>query len=128
MNIEHVAFNVSDPVALAAWYTRHLDMRVVRSQDVPPHGHFLADGAGRVVLEFYNQTKAPVPDYFALDPLVLHIAFSVGDVAQVRERLLAAGATAEGDVASTPTGDRLAMLRDPWGIAVQLVQRARPLL
>ena len=28
----------------------------------------------------------------------------------------------------TPAGDEMVFLRDPWGVAVQLVKRARPLL
>jgi hypothetical protein len=31
-------------------------------------------------------------------------------------------------VATTPAGDQLAMLRDPWGVAIQLVKRAQPLM
>ena len=30
LNVEHVACNVADPVAMAAWYVEHLGMRVVR--------------------------------------------------------------------------------------------------
>jgi hypothetical protein len=28
----------------------------------------------------------------------------------------------------TPAGDELVMLRDPWGVALQLVKRAQPML
>jgi glyoxylase I family protein len=127
MNIEHIALNVADPVAAAKWYTQHLGMRVVRRPPGDTQTHFIADEQGRVVLELYHQTKAPVPDYFAMDPMVLHIAFVVDDMAAERTRLLRAGAKAVGDVAATDNGDQLAMLRDPWGVAVQLVKRATPL-
>ncbi len=128
MNIEHVALNVPDPVAMADWYTRYLGMRVVRSFSGPPHTHFVADQSGRVVVEIYHQPKATVPDYFALDPLVLHLAFSAANVHAAREKLLAAGAHSVGEITTTPGGDELAMLRDPWGVAIQLVKRAQPLL
>jgi hypothetical protein len=36
---------------------------------------------------------------------------------------MGAGATPVGDVQSNDAGDVVAMLRDPWGIAVQLVRR-----
>ena len=127
MNIEHVAFNVPDPAAAAQWYTRQLGMRVVRRVAGATQTHFIVDAAGRVVLELYHQTKAPVPDYFAMDPMVLHIAFVVHDLAAERQRLLAAGAHAAGEVAVTDSGDQLAMLRDPWGVAIQLVKRSTPL-
>ena len=31
MRLEHIAFNVNDPAALAAWYVANLDMELVRS-------------------------------------------------------------------------------------------------
>ena len=67
-------------------------------------------------------------DYFTLDPLVLHVAFVTADLAADRARLLAAGATSAVEPATTPEGDELAFLRDPWGVTVQLVKRTRPLL
>jgi glyoxylase I family protein len=127
MNIEHIALNVADPIALAEWYTRHLGMRVVRAVEGPPHTRFLADASGRVVLEVYRQ-KAPVPEYRTFDPMVLHIAFVAPDIPRERDRLLAAGATDPGEIGRTPNGDELLFLRDPWGITLQLVKRATPLL
>ena len=38
------------------------------------------------------------------------------------------GAKVVEDLVTTPGGDELVMLRDPWGIAVQLVRRAAPML
>src|SRR5712691_7876234 len=120
MQIEHIAFNVADPDAAAVWYCKHLGMRIARKVEGETHTHFLADAAGRVVLELYRQTKAPIPDYAVMDPMVLHVAFVVADVKAERQRLLAAGATAAGDIGRNDAGDELAMLRDPWGFAVQL--------
>ena len=128
MNIEHIALNVADPVAMADWYTRHLGMRVARAIPSATNTHFLADESGRVVVEIYHHTKAPVPDYRSMDPLMLHIAFVADDMKTIRDRLLKAGATGGEEIAVTPAGDELAMLRDPWGVAIQLVKRARPLV
>lgn len=128
MTIEHVAFNVPEPVAMAGWYAKHLGLRVVRSSAGPPFTHFLVDATGRTVIEIYHRTDAAVPDYRTLDPLVLHLAFGTADLGATRERLLAAGATPAGEVAVTPAGDELAFLRDPWGFPIQLVRRARPLI
>lgn len=127
MNIEHFAINVVDAVAMADWYVRHFGMRIVRSIDEAPFTRFLADESGRVVVEMYAHTKAPVPDYGSMNPLMFHIAFSVTDVAETLKRLLAAGATSAGPVTTTPAGDMMSFLRDPWGVALQLVKRASPL-
>jgi glyoxylase I family protein len=127
MKLEHVALQVADPVAMARWYEDHLGMRVVRESDAPGHARFVADDCGASVLELYAGTL-PVPDYGAMDPALLHVAFATEDVETTRERLIAAGASAVGDVVVTPAGDRFAMLRDPWGLPLQLAGRARPLL
>ena len=68
------------------------------------------------MIEIYNNPQATVPDYAAMDPLMLHLALTVDDVDRTRAKLLEAGATPVGDVMVTADGDRLAMLRDPWGL------------
>lgn len=128
MNIEHIALNVADPVAMTEWYTRHLGMRVARAIPGPTNTHFLADESGRVVLEIYHHAKAPVPDYRSMDPFMLHIAFVADDVKAIRDRLLKAGASAADEITVAPTGDELTMLRDPWGVPIQFVKRAKPLV
>lgn len=128
MKIEHAAYQVADPVKVAEWYVAHLGMTLKRVQDVPPFGRFLADDGDAVMLEFYFNPAAPVPDYPTVNPAVVHLAFSADDVAAERRRLLAAGATAVGDITVSAAGDELAMLRDPWGFPVQLVRRAQPMI
>ena len=126
--IEHLALNVPDPVAMAKWYVQHLAMRVVRTGGGDVHGHFLADASGSVTLEIYRNPKAPVPDYAAQHPLTLHLAFNVDDVRAARDALCAAGAAVCEDYTVADTGDEMAMLRDPWGVPIQLMRRARPML
>ncbi|MCP4639257.1 MAG: VOC family protein [bacterium] len=128
MGMEHVAINVKDPGDVVDWFVANLDMTVARKVGGPTNTHFLADAMGKSMIEVYHNLDAPVPDYANQDPLVLHLAFTVDDVTAVRDRLLAAGATPEGDIVVTDSGDELAMLRSPHGIAVQLVKRADPML
>ena len=128
MKIEHVAYMVDDPAAVAQWYVEHLGFSVKRSMPESPFTHFIADGTGAVMLEIYNNPKVDVPDYRATDPLILHLAFVSEDVERDRERLLAAGATAVGDIDRLESGDELAMLRDPWGFAIQLAKRGQPMV
>lgn len=128
MKIEHVAFNVSDPQATAAWYAEHLGFKIVRAVETAPFAHFLADDSGTVMIEIYGNEDARIPVYSAMNPLVLHLALVTHDMDADRSRLIAAGAEAVGDVQTTPAGDRLAMLRDPWGFAVQLCERTVPMI
>lgn len=127
LNLEHFACNVSDPTAMADWYVRHLGMRVVRRVPTPPYIHFLADAAGRTVIEIYSNPADPVPDYASLHPLRFHVAFDAPDPDVSRAELVAAGATfVEEQVLAD--GSRLLMLRDPWGLPLQLCKRTTPLL
>ena len=126
MYFEHVALNVPDPRAMAQWYVDHCGMRVVRSGDGPPYMRFLADATGRVIFELYANTKAPIPDYAQQDPLVVHVAFAVEDMSTTKAKLLEAGASEVSDTSSAD-GTRLVMLRDPWGVSLQLAQRGTPM-
>jgi glyoxylase I family protein len=130
MKIEHVGFMVQDPIRVMEWYCQNLGFRVARGMQVPPFTHFLVDASGNGMLEIYNNTAARVPDYASMDPLVFHVAFEVGEesIEGLRDRLLAAGATLYSELAVTPANDRLIMLRDPWGLAIQLAKRNVPLL
>jgi glyoxylase I family protein len=126
MKIEHLAYPVNDPVAVAKWYVAHCGLAVVKTTGAPTWTHFLSDGAGGIV-EIYNNPAVTPPDYRAMNPLLLHIAFAVTDMPGERDRLLTAGCTIADDTVTTPAGDRLTMLRDPWGFALQLCQRAKPM-
>jgi glyoxylase I family protein len=127
LNVEHIAWNVSEPAAMAAWYVEHLGMRVVRRLATPPYIHFLADANGRVVIEVYSNPVDPVPDYASMHPMRFHLAFAANEPDAARAALVAAGATFV-DEQSLADGSRLLMLRDPWGLALQLCNRATPLL
>jgi glyoxylase I family protein len=128
VRLEHVGLNVADPVKAAKWYVDNLGMKVLREGPPPANARFLGDADGNMMLELYHNPPDAVPNYTAMDPLLLHVAFLVDDVEAIRSKLLAAGATAVGEVTTTEAGDKLAMLRDPWGLAIQFVHRADPML
>jgi glyoxylase I family protein len=127
LNLEHVALNVADPVAMAAWYVKNLGMRIVQQSAVAPYIHFLADAAGRSVIELYSNSADALPDYASMHPLRLHIAFAAADPDASRAALVAAGASFIDEI-RREDGTRLLMLRDPWGLALQLCKRPEPLL
>lgn len=128
MKIEHLALNVTDPVAMADWYVKHLGMTLKRSGPGPVHARFLADDGGAVMLEIYRNDSAFVPDYTTVAPLTLHLAIYSQDVAADRKRLVAAGATALTEVEALTMGDSMAMMRDPWGVPIQLIHRSQRLI
>ncbi|MCZ7644533.1 MAG: VOC family protein [Planctomycetota bacterium] len=123
MRLEHIAFQVSDPVATAAWYVKHLGMKIARKVEGGPRMHFLLDASGRSLIEVYNNPVAEVPDYASRHPILFHLAFETDSIEADRLRLIEAGAKPAGEIDTTPAGDRLCFVRDPWGVAVQLCQR-----
>ena len=125
MTIENLGLNVEDPQAMADWYCENLGFKVIRQ----PHANclFITDGSGNGIIEIYNNAGAEVPDYRKIDPLVFHIAYTSQDVQADTSRLLAAGASLIGEVNTTPAGDVMAFLKDPWGIAIQLAKRKQGL-
>jgi len=128
LRFEHFGINVADPVAVAKWYCQNLGMEIVRQGEGPVHMHFLADSTGRVVVEVYCSPPELVPDYPSQHTQVVHMAFATENMDETIERLETAGATREGGPGVTPAGDTLAMMRDPWGFALQLTQRAEPMI
>jgi catechol 2,3-dioxygenase-like lactoylglutathione lyase family enzyme len=130
MKLEHAGITVSDPAAFTDWYCQHLGFRVMRQMPTAPFTTFIADASGSVMLEIYRHAHIQLFDYPNQDPLLLHFAFEVGEepIEAVAERLLAAGASVYSPLAVTPSGDQLIMLRDPWGLAIQLAHRGKSML
>lgn len=127
MKLEHVALNVSSPIEWSQWYNKHLGLEIVRQMDVAPFTTFLRDDSGLMMIEVYNNPPKQVPDYRSLDPLVLHLAFVSEKIEEDKETLINAGAQLEADQ-RLDCGTRLVMLRDPWGICLQLCKRGTPML
>jgi catechol 2,3-dioxygenase-like lactoylglutathione lyase family enzyme len=127
VRFEHFALNVRRPHEIADWYVRTLGCRIVSQLDTPPFTVFLADPQGRVFAELYENPQAPYSDVCQCDPLVFHVALAVDDAAAMQETILAAGGSYVTTV-RTDSGSVLVMMRDPFGIALQLCQRVPPLL
>ena len=124
MKFEHFGINVPDARAMAKWYIENCQMTAVIAVQTAPYAHFLADATGRVIIEIYSNPDFPIPDYTAEHPSRLHFAFAVEDAGTVKDKLTAAGATVETDD-TLEDGSHLVMMRDPWGLALQLCQRAK---
>jgi catechol 2,3-dioxygenase-like lactoylglutathione lyase family enzyme len=127
MRFEHLAVNVKDARAVVDWYVKTLGLVIKRQMTIAPYTTFLADADGNMMLEFYQQDM-PVADYASIPSFSLHLAFLVDDMEGTRNKWIAGGGKADGDITNTPAGDRLAFVRDPWGFTLQLVQRQTRML
>ena len=126
MKLEHFALNVIDPMAMAQWYVEHLGLTIVRQLEDAPYTHFLADSSGMILLEIYKNPPDQVPLYAKMDPLLLHVAFVSEDPESDKVALLSAGATFVEEL-HFEDSSHLVMLRDPWGLAIQLCKRGVPM-
>ena len=127
MKIEHFAINVEDPVAMSDWYEENMGLKVVKKSDEPPYMTFLADDSGRVMIEIYKNPVDEVPEYKKMNPLIVHIAYVSVNPDKDKDRLVKAGAKVESDE-HLDDGSHLVMLRDPWGVCIQLCKRGTPML
>lgn len=124
---EHIALDVRDPAATAKWWVENLGFEVTRTSKEPPFTTFLVDGSGRMAVELYRAPdRATAPDYAAKSSLELHLAFHAEDVDAEVKRLTAAGAKLE--KREHAPGFEGAIIRDPSGIALQFVKRAKSVL
>ena len=81
----------------------------------------------RRCLEIYCNPPDEVPDYAEMNPLLFHVAFISTSPDDDSARLIVAGASWVEEI-KAPDGTHLIMLRDPWGLALQLCKRAVPLV
>ena len=125
MKFEHFALNVPDARLMSQWYVEHLGLRIVRGREEAPYTHFLADATGRVFIELYTNPVSAIPRHAESHPLSFHLAFVAESAQSVHVRLELAGATLFKEEI-LPDGTILIMMRDPWGVPIQLCQRAKP--
>ena len=125
--LEHTAIDVADPVAVAKWWVENLGFEITSQRDDVTHTTFIVDKTGKIALELYRAKDAPsAPDYHSMRPLALHFGFVSDDVDADIARLTAAGATLV--VHEKAPGFDGAMMKDPFGISIQFVKRARQIL
>lgn len=128
MRVEHVAFNVEDPLEMARWYVENLGFVVKRRVMEAPWAHFIVDSVGSTMIEIYGNPDVPLSDFRKMHPGTLHLAFVSEDIQADIDRLSAAGAKPEGGITDLPGGDTMAFIRDPWGLTLQLVKRREPMV
>ncbi|SKB41685.1 VOC family protein [Maribacter arcticus] len=122
MTFEHFALNVVDINGVVNWYCTHLGLTIANQQKVSPFMTFLADSTDRVVIEFYKREDELAEDFSNRHPLTFHVAFISENAQEDKQRLLKAGASFFEEIFKED-GSHLVMLRDPWGMPLQLCQR-----
>lgn len=122
MVFEHFALNIAAVEKVVTWYTSNIGLKIESQQKEAPFMTFLSDSSGRVILELYHRPDQQITDFKQQHPLSFHVAFVSENAADDKARLMKAGATFVEEV-SKQDGSLLIMLRDPWGLPLQLCQR-----
>jgi glyoxylase I family protein len=128
LKFEHLATNVAEPVKVANWYKDNLGMKIMRQGEAPTYTTFVADPAENMMFEFYHNQDAKLFNPTQYNPISIHVAFVSPDINKTKEDLVKAGAAVVDDIKKTDSGDQVLMLRDPWGLPIQFVERAEPML
>ena len=120
----HTMVRVSDLDASLHFYSTLLGLEEIRRKEVP---------AGRFTLVFLaapGDEKAQVELTYNWDPEEYrggrnfgHLAYAVDDIYEICERLQAGGVV----IRRPPRDGRMAFVRSPDGISIELLQRGEPL-
>jgi lactoylglutathione lyase len=120
---EHIHLRSPDPEATAAWYKDKLGAEVVKSPQ--------ADGSSRIDINLSGQkvfiakampgkaAEAPSSPYLGLD----HFGLTVPDIEQAVKELKAKGVAFTMDVTEARPGVRIAFLKAPENVSIELIQR-----
>lgn len=128
VRFEHIEINVPDALAFMKWYTANLGFKVIREGKSPNYVFFLSDEDKNMMFEVGQFAHHPALDFNKINTNSMHIAYAVNDITAIKEKLIATGAVLVEDIFKTPSGDQVLMLRDPWGIPIQFVERVNPML
>lgn len=127
MKLEHFALNVEDPIAITEWYVAHLGLSIARQTKDAPYVTFLADDSGNMMIEFYHNSSEEVLPFREMHPMLVHLAFVSEDPGRDRDRLVSVGASLVTED-RLKDGSHIIMLRDPWGLPIQMCKRGKGML
>ena len=120
---DHIHLRTPDPEATAAYYAKMFDAEVVRSA---PHGQPRIDimmGEAKIfvapVAPGSDVAKPPVTPYQGLD----HFGLTVTGIDELAAELKAKGAEFTMEPTTIRPGTRIAFIRGPEGVSIELVDR-----
>ena len=121
---DHIHLRSPDPEATAAFYARMFDAEVIRSmQQGKPRIDLKVGGANVFILPVVPGDKtapAPKSPYQGLD----HFGLSVTGIDAIVAELKAKGAEFTMEPTNIRPGVRIAFLRGPEGVSIELLERS----
>jgi predicted enzyme related to lactoylglutathione lyase len=128
MKIEHIGILVSAPVTIGNWYNKHFNFEIIRQLGTDEDGvTFLKDNETNTVLEFAKLKEVLVFDLNELNPLQIHIAIECDDPIKLSQKLSKYGAKIIGESTRAEGKNERILIKDPWGVTIQLINRKNKL-
>jgi len=126
--IEHIGISVSNPTEMAKWYQDNLSCKILfmsENDNGDNAGAFISDESDSTILELFKLPNiAPIKNELK-NPLQLHVAFKSQNPDEDCKRLIKVGATFIEECLVKHEGEKLLLLKDPWGNIIQLVKRGK---
>ena len=120
---DHVHLRSADPEATAAFYEHMFGAQIIRTtQNGTPRIDMKLGGTDIFILNTPPDKAAPAPSapYFGID----HFGLSVTDIDAVAADLKTTGAHFTLDPNTIRPGIRIAFLRGPEGVSIELLERS----
>ena len=123
MTIEHLGLLVSNPIQMGKWYKENLGFQILREAGTDTDGVvFMEDDRGTVI-EIGRLPEASPLDVKSLNPLAVHLAVQCSHPENEARRLVEAGAEMIGESPRNAYKGEKILVRDPWGLTIQVVNR-----
>jgi lactoylglutathione lyase len=118
---DHVHFSVPDPEKAHQWYATKLGGVPGESPDRLTFGGMPWNGKSPLPVQLL-WAKSPDTAKAVSGSAIENIAFSYADLAAKVKDLQAAGVTVLSPVAQLPGGWKRALIEDPWGVQIELLE------
>ena len=123
MKLEHIGLIIEHPISTAEWWVANLGFEWIRKLGTDDGGAaFITDQQGTVI-EFAKLEEVPSLDLNGLKFIQLHFAIECDDTVREAERLVKLGAVMVGESPRNVYPNEKLIIRDPWGICIQLINR-----
>jgi glyoxylase I family protein len=122
--IEHIGFVINNPWAAADWYQLNLSYTILRKAGDNSVA-FIQEPVTGLILELIGSGDIRPIDKDLSHPLQVHIAIKSDDLDKDKKKLMAAGASFVMDCRTDDPDARVCVLKDPFGLYLQIAQRRR---
>lgn len=126
MEFEHIGISVSDPHKMAQWYINNLGFKLkLKWGDDKEGAAFISDKSNKIMFELFSLPEVEKCKADLKNPLKIHLAFTTENIEEDMKKLTNNGASFVEECKRKGPGDKIFLVKDPWGNIIQLLQRKK---